>query len=109
MAAGCYDQKTHWAVKLSAFVASVFTLSMFFAGWRQVNEAANLANWSLLVGGTVLTLALIFLQGYWIYFDEKAKGTLRKRIELYERIHDALAARSSLKACCEKGKNVDGQ
>jgi hypothetical protein len=82
--------KIHWAVKLSAFAGSVVTLSWFFAGWRQVNEAQTLANWLLLLAGIVLTVLLLGLQGYWIYFEEKAKGTLRKRVELFERIYSAL-------------------
>ncbi len=91
-----YPEKVHWAMKLTAFVGSVFTLSLFFAGWRQIHEASNLANWFVLVGGTVLTILLLGLQGYWVYFEEKAKGTLRKQIKLFERIHLALAARSGV-------------
>ena len=97
------------AVKVAVFVASVISLSWFFAGWRQVHEAQTLANWSLLVGSTLLTAFLLALQGYWIYFDEKAKGSLRKRIDLYEKIHDALAASSFAGVCCgDEGKN-DGK
>lgn len=108
MAASNYKKcGVHWAVKTAAFVASIFSLSWFFAGWRLVHEAQTTANWLALTGGTVFTVLLVSLQGYWIYFDEKAKGTLRKRIGLYERIHDALALKSSAAACSRDGRNGD--
>jgi hypothetical protein len=97
------------ALKVAVFVASVASLSWFFAGWRQVHEAQTLANWSLLAGSTLLTAFLVALQGYWIYFDEKAKGNLRKRINLYEKIHDALAAKPFAGACCGDGGDKDGK
>ena len=78
--------KINWTIKLAAFVASVTSLSWFFAGWRGINEEPGLASWGSLIGGTLLTLLLLGVQGYWIYFDEKSKGTLRKRIGLFERI-----------------------
>ena len=84
--------RIHWTVKLAAFVASVITLSWFFAGWRQVNADASPVNWALLGGGVVLTVLLVGLQGYWIYFEEKARGRLRKRIRLFELINDRLLA-----------------
>jgi hypothetical protein len=83
----------HWTYKWSAFAASVFALSLFFAGHRQVNETGGIADWALLAGGVVLTAALLMLQGYWIYFEEKAKGSLKKRIALFENIHSQLEAR----------------
>src|SRR5262250_1993085 len=59
-----------WGIKLAVFAASVISLSWFFAGWRQIHEASTLASWSLLVGGTLATLLLLGVQGYWIYFEE---------------------------------------
>ncbi len=76
-------QKT---IKWSVFIASVITLSWFFAGWRQVNESGQIGDWAILVGGTLSTILLIGVQGYWIYFEEKAKGRLMKRVELFEKI-----------------------
>jgi hypothetical protein len=80
-------KKNTWAPKLAAFAASVVSLSWFFAGWRAINESTALSGWLLLAGGTLLTLFLIGLQGYWIYFEEKQKGTLKRRVELFEKIH----------------------
>lgn len=79
-------RKVHWAFRLTAFVASVITLSWFFAGWRQIHETAVFADWLLLASGTVFTILLLGVQSYWIYFEEKDKGTLKKRIELFEKV-----------------------
>jgi len=106
MAAPGYIKTT---VKVAVFVASMFSLSLFFAGWRLVHEAQTLSNWLVLAGGVVLTAFLLGWQGYWIYFDEKAKGNLRKRINLYEKIHDALAARSHGGNCCGEGGDSNAQ
>jgi hypothetical protein len=86
--------KTHWTFKIAAFVASVVSLSWLFAGWRAINETGDAVSWALLIGSTALTLLLIGLQGYWIYFDEKAKGGLRRRIELFEMIHQRIHCRA---------------
>jgi hypothetical protein len=83
-------KKITLAHKIIAFVASVIALSWFFAGWRAVNESTAPGGWLLLLGGTLATVLLVGLQGYWIYFEEKEKGTLRRRIDLFERIHAKL-------------------
>jgi predicted negative regulator of RcsB-dependent stress response len=88
--------------KLALFIASVMTLSWFFAGWRQVQEAFNLPNCLLLSGGTLSTIFLLGVQGYWVYFEEKQKGTLKKRIALFETIHEALNARQASGRDCKK-------
>ncbi len=80
-------KKVHWTFRLTAFVASVITLSWFFAGWRQIQETGQFSDWLLLLSGTVFTLLLLGVQAYWIYFEEKDKGTLKKRIELFEKMH----------------------
>lgn len=92
--------KIHWTIKVMAFAASVAALSCFFAGWRQVHESSNFANWAVLLGGTAATLLLLTLQGYWIYFAEKEKGTLRKRIVLFEKIHGLLQPHVGNHSCC---------
>jgi hypothetical protein len=91
--------------KLIAFAGSVMTLSWFFAGWRAVNESTALGGWLLLIGATLATAVLIGMQGYWIYFEEKEKGTLRKRLELFEKIHARLndgkdSVGPTKSACC---------
>jgi hypothetical protein len=80
----------HWSYKLSAFAGSVVTLSWLFAGWRQVNESGAIADWALLLVGILSTAVLLLLQGYWIYIEEKVKGSLKKNIALYETIYAKL-------------------
>ena len=92
----------HWSLKWSIFAASVISLSWFFAGWRQVNQTGGLADWALLAGGTASTLALLGLQGYWIYFEEKKRGKLTKRIALFEAIRTKIEERQSLKGIVPK-------
>ncbi len=87
----------HWSLKWSIFAASVISLSWFFAGWRQVNETGGVSDWALLFGGTAATICLLGVQGYWIYFEEKNKGKLTKRIALFESIHEKLEAKRSIK------------
>jgi hypothetical protein len=86
--------KIHWTLKCTAFIASVISLSWFFAGWRQ-------ADWYLLTGGAAGTLSLLLLQSYWIYFEEKARGRLSRRFELFEKIDRYLSAPKDRKK--EKG------
>lgn len=89
--------KVRFAFKAAAFIASVITLSWFFEGWRKVNEALTIAHVGILVGGTLLTLALIGLQAYWIYIEEKSKGTLKKKIGLFDKIESYLESLGSKK------------
>lgn len=87
----------HWSLKWSIFAASVISLSWFFAGWRQVNETGGVSDWALLFGGTAATMCLLGVQGYWIYFEEKNKGKLTKRIALFESIYEKLEAKRKIK------------
>ena len=84
----------HWSIRLVAFIASVLTLSLFFAGWREVMEHGQLSGAALLVAGVLLTAGLLGLQGFWIYFEEKQKGTLRRHIGWFEALHSFLAPHS---------------
>lgn len=83
--------KVAFKFKVLAFVLTTITLSWFFEGCREIREI-SLYSVSMLVGGTFLTLALLGMQGYWIYIEEKMKGTLKKRIGIFE----AIFVRSSL-------------
>lgn len=77
--------------KFLAFALTTITLSWFFEGCREIGHV-SFYSVAMLLGGTVGTLALLGLQGYWIYIEEKLKGNLRKRIDIFEAIYE----RSSL-------------
>jgi hypothetical protein len=82
--------KVRFAWKAAAFVLTVLTLSWFFEGTREIKDGLTVMHVGMLALGTVSTLLMLGVQGYWIYFEEKHKGTLKKRIDLFERIHAAL-------------------
>jgi hypothetical protein len=86
--------KIRFAVKLLAFIAATIALSWFFEGWREINDGPTFLHWAVLLGGTTSTLLVVGLMAYWTYFEAKSKGTLKKRVALFERIRENLAQRS---------------
>jgi len=78
-------------VKVAGFVGAVITLSWFFQGCRDCAESVTFPHVFTMFAGITLTLVLLMVQGYWVYIEEKLKGTLRKRIGLYERIYERSA------------------
>jgi hypothetical protein len=83
--------KVKFPLKAFAFCASVMTLSWFFEGWRRIHTAVDLRSTSLaifiLIAGVVFTAILIGLQAFWIYAEEKQKGSLLRRLELFEKLY----------------------
>lgn len=80
-------------VRWSAFAAATYTLSLFFAGWREINTTGQLSGFVLLALGVVFTGLLIMLQAYWIYFEERNKGSLRRQSKMFEWLHAFIEAR----------------
>lgn len=68
---------------------------MFFAGWREINTEFGTTACVTLASGTLMTLFLVALQSYWIYFEEKNKGTLQRKIPLFDAIHSFVDKRMS--------------
>jgi len=85
--------KVSFRAKAVAFVVTVIALSWFFEGWRQVSSGITLTHCAVLIAGTGLTLALLAVQAYWIYIEEKSKGTLKRRIGIFERIYSSSSSR----------------
>ena len=73
-------------LKIIAFILSVLSLSCFFTGIRQVVQTGSWSDWCLLCGGAGGTIFLLLLQGYWIYMEEKARGSLARPLPLFEEI-----------------------
>ena len=88
--------KVKFKHKLVMFTGSVIALSWFFEGWRKIQEEPNLEHGLILLGGTFLTIFFVGIQAYWVYLEEKSKGTLTKRIPLFEKIYELSNKKSEL-------------
>lgn len=94
--------KIRFGVKLVAFIAATISLSWFFEGWREINESPTLPHIAVIVGGTGLTLLILTVMAYWTYHEEKSKGTLKKKVQFFDRIRadmiEQRAARTTTKS-----------
>jgi hypothetical protein len=77
----------HISIKTAAFIASVIFLSWSFAGYHAIRQAATGANFCIFFGAVFGTMLVLAVQGYWIYEEEKEKGTLKRKIALFDRIY----------------------
>jgi len=85
--------KPKFQVKLIAFVAATFSLSLFFEGWRQVNQDPSPMHWALLLTAVFLTTSLMWLQAFWIYVEEKSKGRLKRRVTHFDKLENFFTQR----------------
>ena len=74
-------------------VLSILALSLVFEGWRQVKDSMTAWHLAILISGTVSTIFLLWLQAFWIYVEEKSKGTLKKKIVHFDRLQEYLQKR----------------
>jgi hypothetical protein len=74
-------------VKTAAFIVSIVFMSWSFAGYRAIQQEPTLLNWCALSASVLATILMLSVQGYWIYIEEMNKGTLRRKIVLFDRIH----------------------
>lgn len=88
------EVKVKFSHKLMVFTGAVIALSWFFEGCRQIQEAISFQSVSILLLGTLLTILFLGIHSYWIYLEEKLKGTLKKRIELFEKVNQYLASKN---------------
>lgn len=77
-------------IKWTVIIFSVLALSCVFEGWRQVQKELTFLHALILMGGILATALLLWVQGFWIYIEEKYKGTLRKRVEHFEKLEEYL-------------------
>lgn len=89
--------KVKFAIKAIAFCCAVVSLSWFFEGWREIHKVVNFANVAILVIGTVGTLMLLTLMTFWTYCEEKQKGTLVRRLALFEKLYENVMKREAAK------------
>jgi hypothetical protein len=78
--------KVRLPIKLTVIFLSVLALSWFFEGLRQIQKGFTLAHALVFLGGIISTAILLWVQGFWIYLEEKYKGTLRKKIEHFDKL-----------------------
>jgi hypothetical protein len=90
--------KIKFQAKALALVLSIISLSWFFEATRRLKESVSLENLALLGVALVVTVFLLMLQAFWIYLEEKSKGTLRRNIASFERIEQWLKARDDAAA-----------
>jgi hypothetical protein len=80
--------KVKLPIRFTVIVLSVFSLSLFFEGWRQIQKGVTFSHIAVFAAGVLFTGFLLWLQGFWIYLEEKYKGTLRKKIEHFEKLEE---------------------
>jgi len=80
--------KVRLPIKMAVIILSVFALSWFFEGLRQIQNGLTLIHALVFIGGVVSTAILLWLQGFWIYLEEKHKGTLRKKIAHFDKLEE---------------------
>lgn len=99
--------KVKLALKLVAFVFSVITLSWFFEGTRQIQNGLSLSAVAYVIAGSVLTVALIGVQAFFIYAEEKSKNDGTRKIPLFDKIYYKLATVN--KSAGEKSSDSEAQ
>jgi hypothetical protein len=82
--------KVKFQLKVAAFILSIVSLSWFFEGMRQMKESTSLGHVALLMVAAVVTLALLWVQAFWIYLEEKSKGTLKKQVAHFDNLENWL-------------------
>jgi len=73
-------------VKLTAFGAATFSLSLFFEGWREIHQSLSVQHIALFSVGILSTIFLLWLHALWIYLEEKSKGTLTKKVVHFDKL-----------------------
>ena len=85
--------KVKFQAKVVALVLSILSLSWFFEGVRHLKQSPDLGHMLFLIVPVFSTLLLLWVQAYWIYIEEKSKGTLKKTVVHFDRIEEWLKSR----------------
>lgn len=83
--------KIKFVYKFFAFAFSVVALSWFFEGTRQIQAGLSLSAIVYILVGSLLTVALIGVQAFFIYAEEKSKDSRTRKIPLFDPIYDRLS------------------
>ena len=87
---GASPLKIRMALKVLVFCCSTVTLSWFFEGLRQCKEVSGIQGPAVLIAGAITTLALVALQGFFIYCEERSKGRHTRKIALFDSWYEIL-------------------
>jgi hypothetical protein len=98
--------KVRFSIKAVVFILAIFSLSWVFESFRQIHQGATLSRMAFLLFSILMTTLWLSIHSYWIYIEEKSKGTLRRRIELFERIYAHYHKRAQIRAS-ERMKDKD--
>jgi hypothetical protein len=89
--------EVRFPIKAGVFVMAVITLSWFFEGWRKIHESLSFTHVGLLIFGALSTIFLILVMSFWIYAEEKQKGSLVRSNALFEKLYQLLMKRAAAK------------
>jgi hypothetical protein len=82
--------KIKFVYKFFAFVFSVVALSWFFEGTRQMQAGLSVSAIVYVLAGSLFTVALIGVQAFFIYAEEKSKDNRTRKIPLFDAIYERL-------------------
>jgi len=78
------------SIKWTVMLLSILALSLFFEGSRQIRASITIGHIALLFSGILSTVFLLWLQAFWIYMEEKSKGSLKKKVVHFDRLQEYL-------------------
>ena|ERR1700722_8983227 len=78
------------SIKFTVIILSILALSLFFEGWRQIKTGITAGHLAILISGILSTIVLLWVQAFWIYVEEKAKGNLKKKVVHFDRLEKYL-------------------
>mgnify|MGYP000449815635 CR=1 FL=1 len=86
--------KIKFVYKFLAFVFSVVALSWFFEGTRQLQAGLSVSAIVYVLAGSLFTVALIGVQAFFIYAEEKSKDNRTRKIRLFDAVYERLTRAS---------------
>ena len=86
--------KIKFVYKFFAFVFSVVALSWFFEGTRQMQAGLSVSAIVYVLAGSLFTVALIGVQAFFIYAEEKSKDNRTRKIRLFDAVYERLTRSS---------------
>lgn len=86
--------KIKFVYKFLAFVFSVIALSWFFEGTRQLQAGLSVSAIVYVLAGSLFTVALIGVQAFFIYAEEKSKDNRTRKIRLFDAVYERLTRAS---------------